>query len=247
MKFTLPFIAFVISLNTVLAQSYLTNEIIQKVFLIKYDNGTATGFFVKHKGLTYLITAKHVVDSINKVPKTNGDTINLKAFQDSRWVPIHGKVYFHENKLIDIAVIKTPEIKLDTVLFDLTVKGMAYGEQGYFLGFPFGLKAMIDNSNFRSPIPIVKGAILSSFYREKDALILLFDAHNNPGFSGGPIIFHNHNPESSKNWNVIGVISGYRPQKNKIKNLTYYENSGIMVGFGINHAIEILDKIQPEN
>lgn len=244
MKFSLLFFTILVCLKAVIAQDYITNEIIQKVLLIKYNKGTATGFFVKYKNHTYLITAKHVVDSINKTRKLNGDTINIKAFQNSQWIPISGRVYFNNNKKVDIAVINTPSIKLDTINFDLTVKGMILGENGYFLGFPFGGTTMIDSANFNSPLPLVKGALLSSFYHEKEAFILLLDAHNNPGFSGGPIVFRNHNTETPYKWNVIGVVSGYRKQENESSKMKYYENSGIMIGYGIYHAIEIVDRIQ---
>lgn len=69
----------------------------------------------------------------------------------------------------------------------------------------------------------------------------------NPGFSGGPIVFKNHNLETHYRWNVIGVVSAYRKQMNKSDNMIYYENSGIMIGFGINHATEIIEKIETAN
>lgn len=243
MKKKLLLITLILFSKLVIAQDHITSEIIQDVFYLKYNNCTASGFFVKHDNQTYLITAKHFVDSINHVSKISGDTISINAYQDSTWKLVEGTVYFHDNKNIDIAAIKTKDIKIDSIYFGLTSKGMIYGDEGYFLGFPFGINIMTDDStNLYQPIPLVKRALLSAFYRENGVSILLLDAHNNPGFSGGPIVFKNYDIKNPYKWNVIGVVSAYRQQINTYGNLKYAENSGIMIGFNIVHAVEIMEK-----
>ena len=99
------------------------------------------------------------------------------------------------------------------------------------------------NMNF--PLPLVKKGIVSMF----DGNIILLDGHNNPGFSGGPVVFH---PNSHSNdLSVAGVIAGYRfdrepvyknqEQEQKGKPLGYYKaNTGIIVTYEIRHALELI-------
>ena len=69
MKIKFIIIVLIFCTKIIIAQDYLTKEIIRKVVYLKYNNKTASGFFIKSNNKTYLITAKHFVDSINKVKK----------------------------------------------------------------------------------------------------------------------------------------------------------------------------------
>ncbi|HEY0770784.1 MAG TPA: hypothetical protein VGD31_10665, partial [Sphingobacteriaceae bacterium] len=60
--------------------------------------------------------------------------------------------------------------------------------------------------------PLVKKATLSAFIEDAD--LFLFDGHNNPGFSGSPIGYHDLD---KKETHVIGVVCGYYQQTNKIE------------------------------
>ena len=84
---------------------------------------------------------------------------------------------------------------------------MIYGQDAYFLGFPYGLKSEYEDFNNNFPVPFVKKAIVSSLDTDKDCnrQIIFLDGHNNPGFSGGPVVF----TELRKNvYKVVSVISG---------------------------------------
>lgn len=80
-------------------------------------------------------------------------------------------------------------------------------------------------------------------FSNKDAIVLYVDGHNNPGFSGGPIVFWD---KKIKKFKIGGVIKGYRHEKSKIVDndldtgLQTYTNTGIIIGFSIKHAVDAI-------
>ncbi|MCF6348335.1 MAG: serine protease [Flavobacteriaceae bacterium] len=156
-----------------------------------------------------------------------------------------GTVLLHTNSKIDIALIKS-DIKITPNHFELSDNGSLLGEDGYFLGFPFGLK--MDNTSLNSgfPLPFVKKASISAII-DKDGISLQFlDGHNNPGFSGGPVVFKNRTGKSNYKWTIIGVISSYLNDSKELATPTgkimYKENSGIILSYGSKHILEILEQ-----
>lgn len=111
-----------------------------------------------------------------------------------------------------------------------------------FLGFPYGLYTLA----FGRHHPFEKHAYLSAIDNlEQSAEIFYLDGFNNPGFSGGPVIFLN--PKTSK-WMILAVLSGYRPMnaqtrvgKNTV-DTNILVNSGIVVSYSIQHALDAIDK-----
>jgi hypothetical protein len=93
--------------------------------------------------------------------------------------------------------------------------------------------------------PLVKRATLSAIQPEEDVTILYLDGFNNPGFSGGPVVFY---PPGSNMLHVAGVISGYRIDPLEVVDeerpdwrAVVEANSGIIVAHGIGHATEAID------
>lgn len=233
-------LTFITGIN--MAQDYLTSEIITKVVNIKVGSSGGSSFIINHSGDNYLITAKHVLGKVKDKQK-----LIFEFYQDSLWKKIEGTVLLHDNPKIDIAVIDLHDKTKRENHTELTTAGMIYGDEGYFLGFPYGLRVE-DASSLNSglPLPLVKKAVLSAFFNKDGILTLFLDGQNNPGFSGGPIVFRNTDKTKKHKWNIIGVVSAYRTQNNELitpfGKLSYHENSGIMIGYGINHAIEIIEK-----
>ena len=48
-----------------------------------------------------------------------------------------------------------------------------------------------------------------------DIYVLLLDGHNNPGFSGGPVLFKDRLKSGDNKYHLIGVISAYVNQKKR--------------------------------
>jgi len=122
---------------------------------------------------------------------------------------------------------------------------MAYGQDVFFLGFPFGLASDSRDLNGGFPFPLVKKATLSAINFGPNAVMLL-DGLNNPGFSGGPVVYTK--PGSARlDYSVAGVISGYRFNRLSVDHgsdstpLTVNENTGIIIAYSINHAVRIIE------
>lgn len=244
MKGIISLIALIITSN-LNAQNMVTNEILQKVFLIKYGNSTGTTFLVSINNNDYLITAKHIFpDSLKfKTP------VEIEIFKNDGWIKFTPTLLFHSNPNVDVAVLDLKSNDQKMNLFDLGGKNYYLSQDCYFLGFPFGLKMDDKGGNFNKgfPVPFVKKAIISSFVTDTTQLAQIFlDGHNNPGFSGGPVVISNSVGENQHVLRIIGVVSAYLNEEKLIKtpfgDLKNNENSGIIVSYSFDYVVEILKR-----
>ena len=110
------------------------------------------------------------------------------------------------------------------------------------MGFPYGFHGELGALNNNLPFPFVKKAIVSLMYNDGVHRILL-DGHNNPGFSGGPVVFK---PAGSQDFRICSVISGFVKMDEPVSMggkqtmLTYEYNTGIVESIGINHALDLI-------
>ena len=121
---------------------------------------------------------------------------------------------------------------------------MIGGQDLYFLGFPYGQSTDHGNLLNNFPFPFVKKAILSAITGGNQGVSLLFlDGHNNPGFSGGPIVFSS---QDKKEYKVAGVISGFNTIEEpvliggKLTVMTWMYNTRIIIGYDIKYAVEAI-------
>jgi hypothetical protein len=98
-----------------------------------------------------------------------------------------------------------------------------------------------------SRLAFVKHAIISATDKPGGVNIIYLDGMNNPGFSGGPVIF-NPNGDSQKP-QVCGVISGYRREFQEVLHraapvaeLTAAANTGIIVATDIVHVRDAIER-----
>ena len=75
-------------------------------------------------------------------------------------------------------------------------------QQAFFLGFPYGIGDRFLKETGH-PVAFVKRVTVSTLFGKP----YLLDGHNNPGFSGGPVVFC---PPGRKEFQVAAVVSGYR-------------------------------------
>lgn len=144
----------------------------------------------------------------------------------------------------------------------------------FFAGFPYGLFTSGVNVNDLYPIAFVKKGIMSASSAEKGATMIFLDGHNNPGFSGGPIVYRDLDRNTFV-YKLAGVVSGFRFEVGAVfqtelvnrEQITSEDiakaritekdgrllrlkdtdhvvklNTGIVVGYGITHAIELIRK-----
>ncbi len=212
----------------------ITANFVQRTFCVKYKDETGTAFTIDVGGLEYLITAKHVVADI-----TSKDSIEV--LRDTEWEALPVQLVGHGEGEIDVSVLTTDEILTPPKLpVQASSNGLVYGQDVYFLGFPYGWVGDVVVGDEQYPLPFVKRATLSLFNETTGVLNL--DGHNNPGFSGGPVIF---GPEGRPPTTVAGIISGYMTvpepvQGDAEKELTYQDNTGIIVAYKIEHALSLI-------
>ncbi|MBK8516556.1 MAG: trypsin-like peptidase domain-containing protein [Saprospiraceae bacterium] len=226
-------------------QSYMTSEILNKVFKISLDttsNQTATGFLVEDNGEIFMVTARHVF------PSTFLSNIKSRIYvkEDNKWNYMDGTLFHHNNSKVDISIIRVFEGQKTSIKndFNLSYKNLIYGDEGYILGFPYNLSTDIWDREF--PLPLIKRVINSGTIIEDGIQLIFLDGHNNPGFSGGPIVFKNHSKSNGHMWQIVGVISAYVTQNNDLitplGKMKYHENSGIVIGYSSDHIKAIINQ-----
>lgn len=214
----------------------ITSNVIQRVFHIKYGQGTGTCFTIDYENKQYIITAKHVVLGLK-----NDDIVEL--YFNGNWTKITVKMIGH-HPTADVSVFA-----IDTLLnahkMEPTSNGITYGQDTFFLGFPYQLQDEMNgqiNRNF--PIPLVKKATLSCITKDDTGPYFLLDGINNPGFSGGPVVFTEPNKYDFK---VAAIISGYKfneeptYHQNQETEISVRSNTGIIIAYNIVNAIELID------
>jgi hypothetical protein len=221
-------------------------NIIRNVVAISTDTkeyGSALAYPVKDS--YYFITAAHLLKNKLHAKKTD-----LHIFQNDQWHNITATPYFASGRKyskddLDLAFIKTDiPADLNTPKITLSSGNLIIGQDVYFLGFPYfaSIKYKSQAINSERPIPFMKKAILAAF----EPPIFYLDGHNNPGFSGGPVIFWDYDEKQHK---VLGIISGYLNQKGEIKHietstkLFYEENSGIAMAYNITSIVDQIESI----
>lgn len=213
-----------------------TSEFLSRVFAISPDlKNIGSCFAYPSNGFFLFITAAHVISNMK-----HGMENVLNVWKEEKWEAIKVLPYLEPNN--DIAIIKTfiPSIPEETVI-ELSAGHLIIGQEIYFLGFPYfdliAHKGEKINSGF--PIPFVKKAVVSALQHP----FIFLDGHNNPGFSGGPIIFWDYEKKKNK---VGGIINGYIDQSGKIINeresdaMYYKENSGIAIATNIRIVTEFI-------
>jgi len=234
MKLFLIFL-FVLPSMASKAQIFATADILQNVFLISTDSGTATSFVIERSGREYLITARHAFKKKN----IHNSVVNFKIYHIDKWMKLTGRLLLHEDSSIDIAVITLDE-KLQVIKPLEVAESYSIGQECYFFGFPYGKFF----SSFQNTIyPFVKHAIISAFTEK----IVFLDGINNIGFSGGPVVVKDGKDNRLK---ICCVVTAYYPEYNsiekkagsKIDSLRYYSNSGIIFSYPLRRVDDILNR-----
>lgn len=183
------------------ASGQVVSNVLTRVLLIKIGTEQGSGFTLDIEGRQYLITAKHLVKDLK-------DKASVLIRENQTWVPVDVSIFPCADP-VDIAVLVPPRLLTSTLPLEPSAKHNAIiTQEVYFLGFPFGSSAGEGIAAFGPhPIPIGEHGILSAI---TDGLLVV-DALNNPGFSGGPIVFRDLNETGKIVFYVLGVTEGFYP------------------------------------
>lgn len=219
------------------------------VFYFIYKDKAATGTFCSYKGKTFFVTAAHTFDEVNASGNRvrslkNGS--NLKAALDINGKPpytsIEGKVYFDPDMNVDAAVIQMDLINDSGMRTSLeSDQAISVGQDVIFLGFPLNIVTVFEGKR----LALTKHAILSQFIDAGEGFLYLFDGHNNPGFSGGPVIKKNLDGSLS----MVAIINAYfhdplkgqATYKNEKVDFDINTNSGIIIATPVTRITKIID------
>ena len=231
------------------SKSMIGVEIVTRTLFIQYGQCTGSGFVFDYLSRQYIVTAKHVVDSIDRQGKI---CINL----DSNWHELSVNLVGVPQNGADVAVLcagtrlslsSCPEGKSGEIF---------YGHQVYFLGFPFGMSMPPSRPTSGSfPVPFIKQGIVSAMGVQIDGnRVICLDGFNNPGLSGGPAVYHPNpfKPMGERNpTKILGIISGYRfdsepiyvenEGQEELTSLIYKANTGIVIVHPISDAISVIE------
>jgi len=203
-------------------KAQITSNVFERVLKIRVNGGTphesaATAFTIDVDGREYLVTAKHVVNELKESDK-------IDIYADGKWLSL-AVTLFRCDDPIDIAVLVPPRQLTTTYDFPFDQTHQQLGQDAYFLGFPFDLQAPGRNVNGLYPLALIKRATISGIIAldgrdQTDPLKakwLLLDGYNNPGFSGGPIVYRDLR-KPGLFYNLLGVVSGFRPDPTPVMN-----------------------------
>jgi len=161
------------------ARPLITANVIHRVFRIKYGQNVGTGFAIDVDGRQYFVTAKHIVAPLV-------DKGQIEIFANGTWNTLPIQLVGHATDA-DVSVLTTDRRLTPSDLpLEPTSKGMAYSQEVFFLDFPYNILSQFIFEGSGYPLPLVKKAIVSSFVKVG---LYLLDGHNNPGFSGSPVVF----------------------------------------------------------
>ena len=216
----------------------VTSNIIHRTFQIKWQEKFGSCFTIDVDRKQYLCTAKHVLEGFN--------TGKIELWHEERWKSLEVEFVGYGSEGTDICVL-SPGIQLSPALPLLPrMDNIVLGQEVYFLGFPYGLRTEMPDLNRFFPLPFVKQATLSAMILGEKKNILFLDGHNNPGFSGGPVVFKEIGSSNNELY-VASIVAGYRSafepildEKGNETPLRYLANTGIIISYSIKHALDAI-------
>jgi len=260
-------LAFVLSTLTfvpaILAQTAPTTNILTRITLIESEHGAATAFSIDVDGREYWITAKHVLSGAKHPPygSITKKTVSVRlldpAFKELRWLSVSFSVIDPGND-IDIVVLAPPNTLLPVAPAEMGSPSFAHvtlGDACEFLGYPSASggawSAQTSDGKFQW-MPFVKHCFIASLPDRQTRAVIL-DGINNPGFSGGPVIY-----QTGPQQRIVAVISGIVTEPSEVLPSIVTKipletssdqhgqkvdaNSGFIVAYSIDPAIEAIHK-----
>jgi S1-C subfamily serine protease len=215
----------------------VSSNVLQRVFQIKHDDMLGTAFTIDVDGRQYVITARHVVSKI-------GDAGEIQIRRETEWLSLPVKAFFPTARSIDIAVL-APEVQVSQPLPLHTRSTYYLSQDVYCCGFPYGLSMEGKKINAGFPIPFVKKGVVAALGvpDNEGQEVVVLDAINNPGFSGGPVVLQDTQTHQLA---VIGVVSSFRFQEDKViaegkeTGMTVRSNTGLTIVYPTKAALDVI-------
>jgi hypothetical protein len=217
-------------------EDMVRREALRRTFHLKYGDSSGTCFAIDVNNRQFLITAAHVLTE-----NTEAGAIP-EIWHDNEWKVVRHSVIKTGSNGIDVAVIAVTDVIADPRLVVYPTSQIAFlSQEVFFLGFPYGMRCNVGVINEDFPIPLVKKGCISKIADRADEFILI-DGHNNPGFSGGPIIYN-----SGAKTCIAGVVVG-RTWRSETPNqdgapVKVWSDDGLVIAHPIERALEIISDL----
>ena len=217
----------------------VTANVIHRTFHILRATSRGTAFTLDRGGRQYLVTARHVVEGI-----VSGESISI--LHGERWDTVYIEVVGIGKGDVDVAVLSCPQQLSPMHPLEPTSAGLVYGQQAYFLGFPFGWDGGGASINHDRPLPFVKAGVISALGITDPIKMIYIDSHVNAGFSGGPVVFSRPGKQQNVLF-VAGVVVGYPKCFQPVYDACGHqvaqaqENPGLVMAVSIEHVVELID------
>jgi hypothetical protein len=229
--------------SVALAQDAVPREVLNRTILIKVGNTYGTAFAVDYQGKKFIVTARHVVAGLPDSKAT------IQMWQSEQWKDYHTvRTLFPSSSDVDIAVFETEEkVPQPYSVSTAPGGGLTLGQQVWFLGYPYLISSHFSGGK-RAPF-IKRGTMSAIDASRPDAVVVYIDGFNNPGFSGGPIVYWDF---SKHTYGILGVVKGYKNDTAKAVingeevDTQLLVNSGILVGYSIDHAMKAIEESQKQ-
>jgi hypothetical protein len=214
----------------------ITSNIYTRVYRVHFGgNDAATAFSIEVEGKQYVVTAKHLL------PAKNICSINIDY--DGKFCRIPCRLVGYGKDNTDVVVLTLEQQIGHTLPAPPSRDKLAFSQEVYFLGFPYNMRVDV-GAFLKYPTPLVKRAIISGMEQGRYGALYL-DGINNPGFSGGPIVFRRN---GSNRFHICGVISGFRTEDIIVlkgddeakTDLVVRLNTGIIRGCPIEAATDVI-------
>ena len=210
----------------------ITSATLQRTFRVRFGSQCGTCFTIDMDDRRYLVTARHLANSVQGAGE-------IEVWHDGTWKRLAVELAGHGTGDIDVSVLAPQQLFGGG--YPITPHdGFRLGDNVHFLGFPFGMGSEVGGMNSDFPIPWIKRAIVSAI-NSADGILFL-DGHNNPGFSGGPVV-----RDDVSDVQILGVVSGYRRERQPVLDIggqkgpyTYDLNTGIVVAYDMRHIRQIV-------
>lgn len=218
----------------------MTANTIERTLEIQTALGSGTAFTIDHYGRQYVVTARHLLPRGEQHPEVQLSNRYMRRTLRLDLLDV-------EPDTADVAVSLLPDPLTPDLPLPASRDGLVWSQRVFFLGFPYGLATVVGGAPDQR-IAFVKGAVFSAAAEVDGVHQLYLDGINNPGFSGGPVVF-NRNGDSTRA-QVCGVIAGYRFEAQPVYQGTtpvgqVEANTGIIIATDIRHVTEAIARASP--
>lgn len=239
-----------------------TNNILFNTLMIKCGAETGTMFSVDVDNRQYWLTAKHILTGKTSGPagEFSHKTVLLQILDpigsEIKWNSIRFDVIDSGKDIDIVALVPTTQLQVsDIPALQLSSGNFGIGGECSFLGFPYAdtwTATFSTTTGLLSyKMPFIKHCYISGIIKQPQGVLVL-DGINNPGFSGGPVLY-NTGPSQV----VIGVISGYHVELGQVHSVelpatstavgTKKENvvdlnSGIIIAYPVDAVLDAIRK-----